>query len=63
MTEASTLERKSPLAMTNNELQREADSLARRVAHGTTTIADSSLVIEMANRLIRYTPATERDKT
>lgn len=47
---------KSTLAMTDRELQQAADALARRIASGTTTIGDSMIVIELANRLLRAMP-------
>jgi hypothetical protein len=47
---------KSTLAMTDCELQGAADALARRIAHGTSTICDSMVVVELANRLL-HSPA------
>lgn len=50
--------------MTNSQLQAEADALARRIACGKCTTADSSTVIELANRLIRaQRPATAAEYT
>lgn len=49
-------ERLSVVAMTPRELQAEADAVARRIARGTTTIGDSMVVIELANRLLRHGP-------
>lgn len=44
---------KSPLALSDAELQQEADQLALRIAHSSLHIRDAGLVIELANRLIR----------
>src|SRR4030095_15695048 len=43
---------KSPIAMSDMELQTEADALAHRIAQGKATAGDSMTVIEMANRWI-----------
>lgn len=49
-------ERVSVVAMTSRELQAEADAVARRIARGSTTIGNSMVVIELANRLLRHGP-------
>ena len=51
----------NPLLMTNDELQREADALASRIALGTTKAGDSTIVIELANRLLRPRYAASMD--
>lgn len=50
---ASGVDLKSTLAMTDHELQRAADALARRIVQGTSVISDGMVVIELANRMLR----------
>jgi hypothetical protein len=48
--------RKPATQLTPVELQHEADAVALRIALGKSTANDSSVVIELANRLVRAKP-------
>lgn len=46
--------------MSETELQAEADLLATRLCHEHVSPGDSMIVIELANRLMRYSPVASK---